>query len=382
MSGKGPLLKVTDLETNFHTYEGVVKALQGVSFSLMRGKTLGIVGETGSGKSTAGKSILRLIPKNAGEIAGGTIDFEDKHVLQLDDREMREIRGGKISMIFQQPTTSLNPVYKIGDQIAEAIELHQVLNREALEIRIEELERRDVQLRKFGLSFVSEAVRIKGRIQELNSLRDDPPEQPRRFKKRAALDKSISMLRLVGIPDPERIAKSYPHQLSGGMQQRSMIAMALSCNPLLLIADEPTTALDVTIQAQILELLKELKQDSDLSMLLITHNLGIVAEMCDEIVVMYAGRILEHSNVGSILKEPKHPYTIGLIKAIPKLGERQNELYTIEGTVPNLINPPIGCSFYPRCERAMESCKVEKPVLREVEKGHNVACFLYNEGAN
>lgn len=379
MTKQDVLLKVRDLKTNFHTYEGVLKALRGISFDLIRGKTLGIVGETGCGKSTTGLSILRLIPKPTGKIVGGEVEFEGKDLLKIREKEMREVRGGKISMIFQQPTTSLNPVFKIGNQIAEAIELHQDLNSAAIEIKIQELKKRDSLLNRIGLNYISKIFGIEKKIEKLKKLKGNPPEQSKKNKQKAALKKSIEMLNLVGIPDPDRIAKSYPHQLSGGMQQRAMIAMALSCNPLLLIADEPTTALDVTIQAQILELIKELRKNIDLSILLITHNLGIVAEMCDKVAVMYAGQILEYADTPSILTMPKHPYTVGLIKAIPKLTEKQDTLYTIKGSVPNLISPPVGCCFHPRCEYVMEVCRKNKPELIELEKEHFVSCFLFNK---
>lgn len=316
------LLEVRDLKTYFYTGEGVVKAVDGVTFDIKEGEIFCLVGETGCGKSVTSLSIMRLVPK-PGKIVGGKIFFKGKNLLELSEDEMRKIRGKEISMIFQNPMTSLNPVYTVGFQIAEPIMIHQKL------------------------------------------------------KKREAWKKAIEMIAAVKIPDPEARAKSYPHQLSGGMRQRAMIAMMLSCNPSLLIADEPTTALDVTIQAQILELMKELREKFNTSILMITHDLGVVAEIADRVGVMYAGNIVELADVESIFENPKHPYTQGLLRTIPTKGKKKSELEIIPGNVPNLVNPPPGCRFHPRCKYAMEICKKEKPKMIEIEKGHFVACHLY-----
>jgi oligopeptide/dipeptide ABC transporter ATP-binding protein len=303
------LLEVRDLKTHFYTEDGVVPAVDGVSFSLNRGETLGIVGESGSGKSVTSLSVMRLIPYPAGKIIDGEILFEGENLLDKTDEEMRRIRGNEISMIFQEPMTSLNPVFTVGDQIMEAIILHQNVGH------------------------------------------------------RQALDRAIEMLRLVGIPAPERRIDDYPHQMSGGMRQRAMIAMALSCNPKLLIADEPTTALDVTIQAQILDLMMDIKREFTTSIMLITHDLGVIAETADKVVVMYAGKIVESADVISIFKKPAHPYTEGLIGSIPKVNEDCERLSTIEGAVPNPFDMPKGCRFHPRCRYAKNICREQEPQL-------------------
>jgi len=324
------LLEVKDLKTYFYTYEGTVRALEGVSFSVKDSRTMGLVGETGCGKSVTALSITRLIPDPPGRILSGSIQFKGKDLLKVSDDEMRAIRGKDISMIFQEPKSALNPVYTVGEQIAENALLHD----ETIS----------------GLS--------------------------KREKKREAWTKAVDMLRVVGIAEPERVAKSYPHELSGGMCQRSMIALAMVCNPSLLIADEPTTALDVTIQAQILELMKDLIKKFGSSVLLITHNLGVVAETCDDVAVMYAGKIIEKGSVRDVFKEPLHPYTRGLMEAIPSVEKKKEALKSIPGSVPNLINPPMGCRFHPRCEHAMKVCREREPQLFD----DRVACWLY-EGA-
>jgi len=318
------LVEVKDLKTYFYTEDGVVPAVDGVSLHVKRGETLGIVGESGCGKSVTSLSIMRLIPDPPGKIIDGTVLFEGDNLLTKSDSEMRKIRGNDISMIFQEPMTSLNPVYTVGDQIAEAIILHQ------------------------GLS------------------------------KRQAMEKAVDMLKLVGIPAPEQRVREYPHQLSGGMRQRVMIAMALSCNPKLLIADEPTTALDVTIQAQILELMKGLKQELDTAIMLITHDLGVIAEMAERVVVMYCGKIVEEADVFDLFANPMHPYTEGLLNSIPKLTTKKARLHVIEGVVPNPLNMPGGCRFHPRCPYAMDMCKEQQPEL-ELVNGHQVACWLRGE---
>lgn len=317
------VLEVKNLKTSFKTDEGKFLAVDDVSFRVEKGKTLGIVGESGCGKSVTSLSILRLIPNPPGNIEGGQILFNGKNLLDLPVSEMRKIRGNKISMIFQEPMTSLNPVFTVGDQIEEAVMLHQKLNR------------------------------------------------------KDAHQKAIEMLKLVGIPSPEKRVDDYPHQLSGGMRQRVMIAMALSCNPSLLIADEPTTALDVTIQAQILELVNKLQKETNTSMILITHDLGVVAETCDDVVVMYAGRVVEYGNVHQIFENPKHPYTKGLLDSVPhfETGQRRERLKTIPGIVPSLTKLPSGCRFQDRCPNVQQDCRNKEPDLYELEPGHTARCY-------
>jgi oligopeptide transport system ATP-binding protein len=317
------LLDIRNLRTYFYTEDGVVPAVDGVNLYVKRGETLGVVGESGCGKSQTSLSVMRLIPMPPGKIMEGSeILFEGQDLLKKSESEMRKIRGNDISMIFQEPMTSLNPVYTIGDQIAEAIQLHQGLNH------------------------------------------------------REAINKAIDMLRLVGIPLPDRRVKEYPHQLSGGMRQRVMIAMALSCNPKLLVADEPTTALDVTIQAQILELMKRLKKELGMAIMLITHDLGVVAEMAERVVVMYAGKVVEEGDVVSIFKNPIHPYTEGLLKSIPRMDAEAGKLHVIEGVVPNPLHMPEGCRFNPRCPYAIDKCRETQPPLEQIAPGRWVACFL------
>ena len=318
------LLKLDDLQTYFYTEDGVVKAVDGVTFEIYKGETLGVVGESGCGKSVTSLSIMRLIPDPPGKIEGGRIMFEGEDLTQKSQAEMRKIRGNDISMIFQEPMTSLNPVYKVGDQITEAIILHQNVS------------------------------------------------------KKEAREQAIDMLKKVGIPSPEQRVDEYPHQLSGGMRQRVMIAMALSCNPKLLIADEPTTALDVTIQAQILELMKDLKDEFNTATMLITHDLGVVAEVCDRVAVMYAGKVVEYSDANTIFHNPKHPYTWGLLKSIPKLDQSVERLLTIEGVVPSPHNLPKGCSFHPRCRFATDKCREQEPGIENVESGHSLRCWYPN----
>ncbi|HEX7039246.1 MAG TPA: ABC transporter ATP-binding protein [Trueperaceae bacterium] len=322
------LLEVIDLKTYFDTDEGTVKAVDGVSFHLDRGETLAVVGESGSGKSVTSLSVMRLIPTPPGRIAGGQILFEGQDLVKKSEREMRKIRGNDISMIFQEPMTSLNPVYTVGDQIAEAIVLHQ------------------------GKTY------------------------------REAMRMAAEMLDLVGIPEPGKRVKNYPHQMSGGMRQRVMIAMALSCGPKLLIADEPTTALDVTIQAQILDLMRKLQDEIGMSILFITHDLGVVAEIADRAVVMYAGRAVEEADVNAIFAEPLMPYTLGLMNSIPRVdraSEHQERLQAIPGNVPNPLDLPEGCAFHPRCRFAQERCKEAIPPLEDAGNGHQVRCVRWNE---
>jgi len=325
------LLHVESLKTYFYTYEGVVRALENINFEMDFMKTLGLVGETGCGKSVTALSLLRLIPSPPGKIIAGKVFYKGNDLMKLSEKEMRNIRGKEISMIFQEPRSSLNPVLTAGDQIAEMLYIHD----------------------------------------------KEVSEKDKKEKERMAMEKICAMLDNVGISDPERIASSYPHELSGGMCQRVMIAMALICNPSMLIADEPTTALDVTIQAQILELMKDLVKKYRSSVLMITHNLGIVADMCDDMAVMYAGRIVETGSVNKIFDQPAHPYTIGLMKAVPNVEKDVDRLETIPGSVPNLISPPEGCRFHPRCPKAMEICKKKVPPTIEISEGHKVACWLY-----
>jgi peptide/nickel transport system ATP-binding protein/oligopeptide transport system ATP-binding protein len=319
MGASDLLLDVQGLRTSFFTNEGEVRAVDGVDFQVFRGKTLGIVGESGCGKSVTSLSIMRLVAAPAGKIVGGKILYQGRDLVQISAEEMRKIRGNQISMVFQEPMTSLNPVFTVGNQIGEAIALHQDLSRSAVR------------------------------------------------------DRTIEMLKLVGIPSPERRVDDYPHQLSGGMRQRVMIAMALSCDPQLLIADEPTTALDVTIQAQILELLRELQQKVGLGLILITHDLGVVAEMADDVMVMYAGKAVEYAKVSELFREPRMPYTKGLLNSIPSLGKQRLE--AIPGIVPSLLHLPKGCAFQERCAYVFDRCRQEAPQLRvAAPSGRLVRC--------
>jgi oligopeptide/dipeptide ABC transporter ATP-binding protein len=320
------LLVVEDLRTYFYTSDGVLKAVDGVSFSIARGHTLGVVGESGCGKSVTALSILRLIPSPPGKIEGGQILYGGRDLLGIPEREMRSIRGNKISMIFQEPMTSLNPVFTVGDQIAEVFQVH------------------------------------------------------RNLKKRAARSEAVRMLELVRMPSPAQRAREYPHQMSGGMRQRVMIAMALACNPDLLIADEPTTALDVTVQAQILTLMDELKQESRSSVMMITHDLGVIAEISEDVIIMYAGQVVEYAKVGSIFANPLHPYTHGLLRSIPRIDDikRKKKLYSIEGNVPDPGSHPAGCRFHPRCPYMTKECVEEVPRLREAYAGHVVRCVHWD----
>ncbi|GAB1432425.1 ABC transporter ATP-binding protein [Spirochaetota bacterium] len=320
------ILQVKDLKVYFKLDEGLLKAVDGVSFELKKGEVLGIVGESGSGKSVTNLALMKLIPTPPGKIAGGEVFFDNKDILSMNPAEIMDLRGNKISMIFQDPMTSLNPFLRISTQMVETIVLHQKLD------------------------------------------------------KKAAKEKAIEMLKLAGIPAPEKRIDQYPHQFSGGMRQRVMIAMALSCEPEILIADEPTTALDVTIQAQILELIKDLSARLGTAVILITHSLGVVAGMCDAICVMYAGRIVEKGSAEEIFANPKHPYTQGLIKSVPRLDKTSSQrLYSIPGQPPNVIKMPDCCPFFPRCEKAMDICKTKYPPVTDLGQNRNVACWLYGE---
>lgn len=320
------ILDIRNLKTFFYTYDGVAKAVDGISYRLSRGEPLGIVGESGCGKSVSALSILRLIPDPPGRIVEGQIFFKETNLLELAYDRMREIRGNRISMIFQEPMTSLNPVFTVGNQIAEAFRLHQGLKRQE------------------------------------------------------ALEKSIDMLKLVNIPSPEKCVGQYPHELSGGMRQRAMIAMALACNPEILIADEPTTALDVTIQAQIIDLMLQLKEELGMAIILITHDLGIIAETVKRVIVMYAGKIVEEAPTRTIFKTPLHPYSQGLLQSMPRLGDKVRlgriRLEEIPGVVPSLYELPAGCRFSTRCSHAMEICRKEEPDLEEIDESHFCRCWL------
>ncbi|MBN2229170.1 MAG: ABC transporter ATP-binding protein [Candidatus Thorarchaeota archaeon] len=371
------VLDVRDLKTNFYTYEGVVKALDGVTVQLRTGDTLALVGETGCGKSVTAKSIMRLVD-SPGRIEAGQVIFQDiepdgehvfKDLLKVSEAEMREIRGNKISIVFQDPATYPNPVFKIGDQIAEVIALHQDLSLEILQDKIESME----EALKHADGPTADDISI--RLEELREQLSSPPKPTDSETKKAAKRKAIEMLNLVRMPSAAEIANQYPHELSGGMRQRALIAMSLSCNPRILIADEATTALDVTVQAQVLKLLNELKSELDASIIIITHDLGVVAETCTQVAVMYAGVVVEYTNTEELFSDPIHPYTSGLLDAIPKLTVKVEKLSQIMGTVPNLINPPTGCRFHPRCEFATEQCKQQRPPREEMKPGHWVECW-------
>jgi oligopeptide/dipeptide ABC transporter ATP-binding protein len=328
--GDRPLLEVKGLRTSFYTRDGAVRAVDGIDFTVDRGEIMGLVGESGCGKSVTSLSILRLVAR-PGRIEAGEVLFDGRDLLKLSDDEMRKIRGDRISMIFQQPTSSLNPVWDVGRQIEEVLRIHRGM---------------------------------KGTV---------------------ARSRATELLKMVGIPDPERRLKNFPHEMSGGMAQRVMIAMALACEPELLIADEPTTALDVTIQAQILDLMRNLRDETGTAIVLITHDLGVVAEMCDRVAVMYAGEIVEHTDVVSLYRDPHHPYTRGLIGSIPVVGAIVDELSVIPGNVPNLVDLPKGCRFAPRCLARIEEdvaiATEVHPELLPVREGHEVRCWLYHDAA-
>jgi len=319
------LLKVKDLKTYFYGEEKISRAVDGVNFHLDSRETLGLVGESGCGKSVTALSILRLVPEPPGKIVSGEIIFEGRDLLKLSEKEMRHVRGRQIAMIFQEPMTSLNPVFTVEYQIAEMFLTHT------------------------------------------------------KMTKKEAREKVVELLDQVKIPAPRERAKDYPHQLSGGMRQRVMIAMALACKPKIVIADEPTTALDVTIQAQILDLFLELKTNVDMSLIMITHDLGVIAEIADRVAIMYAGEIVEEAPVKDLFSHPLHPYTIGLLKCIPRLGETRKQLQTIGGTVPDPSEKPKGCPFHPRCFKAQKKCETDKPEMRELESGHWAACHFPGE---
>lgn len=323
------ILDVKDLHVSFDTYAGEVKVLRGINFHVNKGESLAIVGESGSGKSVTVQTVMKLIPMPPGRIKQGVINFEGEDIVKKTDKEMQKIRGGKIGMIFQNPLSSLNPTMTVGAQIVEGILLHQ------------------------------------------------------KISKKEAIEKAIEMLKLVGLPNPEKRFKQYPHEFSGGMRQRVVIAIALSCNPDLLIADEPTTALDVTIQAQILDLMNDLKKKLNTAIIMITHDLGVVADIAERVIVMYGGEIMEEAPVKDLFYQPAHPYTWGLLQSMPRLDiDREKEnLQSIEGTPPDLLQPPVGCPFAARCEYAMAVCKEKKPGFFQVNETHKVACWLKHENA-
>jgi peptide/nickel transport system ATP-binding protein len=321
LHGTKSLLEVTGLRTHFAAERGEVRAVDGVDLKLEKGRTLGIVGESGCGKSVTALSIMGLIPQPPGRIAGGEVLFDGEDLLKQPPARLRDLRGDKLAMIFQEPMTSLNPAFQVGDQISEVLLRH------------------------------------------------------RKLSKSEAQNQAVEMLRRVRIPSPERRALEYPHQLSGGMRQRVMIAMALACNPQLLIADEPTTALDVTIQAQILELMRALREELGTAIILITHDLGVVAELADQVIVMYAGQVIERCDVRRLFAEPQHPYTIGLLGSIPRLHLEQERLTAIDGTVPDAAAFPAGCRFHPRCPFAVAKCRAELPPLLKIHDGHFAACW-------
>jgi oligopeptide/dipeptide ABC transporter ATP-binding protein len=326
---KNCLLDIDGLKTHFFLPEGLVKAVDGVSFGIPEGKCIGILGESGCGKSVTAMSVMRLIPDPPGKIVAGSILFEETDLLKIPLPQMRKIRGNRISVIFQEPMSALNPVYTIGEQISDIYRTHR------------------------GAS------------------------------KKDGLDKAVDMLHLVGIPSPEKRAGEYPHQLSGGMRQRAMIAMAMVCQPKLLVADEPTTALDVTIQAQILDLMLELQEEMKMAIMLITHDLGVISEMADDVVVMYAGQVVEHASIDDIFSNPLHPYTIGLMKSLPRLGDKflhgEKPLSEMKGMVPSLSNLPPGCLFALRCSHAMDRCQKLKPPLFEIDNRHETRCWLMDK---
>ena len=377
------LLEVKNLKTFFYTEEGIVKAVDGVSFDIYLDEVLGLVGETGCGKSVTALSILQLV-REPGKIIEGSIKFNDINLLELSEQEMREYRGNQITMIFQDPLNSLNPVMSIGKQVSEVFLLHQKekLKKTQDNLRLERkklidermnLKKELIKKEKDGLISEEEKKIFKLKIDDLKDKIQRTP-----LLKHLALDEAEKIIKEVGIADARGILKRFPHELSGGMRQRIMISMGLSCNPLLLIADEPTTALDVTIQAQILDLMQKLKKKFKTSILLITHDLGIIAETCNRIAVMYSGNIVEYATADDLFKNPRHPYTKGLIAAIPSIETKNKKLKTIRGMVPNLIYPPSGCRFHPRCDERLEICDKIKPSWIEISDKYHIACHLYD----
>lgn len=361
-------LVVKNLRVNFHTYAGEVKALDGVEFSVRKGEVLGLVGESGSGKSVTALSIEGLLPPNA-EVVSGEVLLDGTNLLGLKGHQLREARLTGLAMVFQDPTTYLNPVITIGSQMTEIMESDpKVFTGQLIQSRVSELKKQDN-----GINLSPE---LRKELDTLQSLPQGAKLSKKEFK-RLARYYSIGILRQVRLPEPERMFKNYPFELSGGMKQRAMIAMALARRPKLFLADEITTALDVTVQAQILKLLQILKDEIDTSIILITHDLAVVAEVCDRVAVMYAGNIVEVADVDELFKNPLHPYTQGLLASVPRPDATKTELTSIKGSVPNLITPPSGCRFHPRCPRVFEKCIENKPPLVEHSPGHFVECFLY-----
>ena len=370
------ILMIRNLKTYFYTYAGVVLALNGVNLDVFEGETLGLVGETGCGKSVTALSVLQLVD-SPGKIVDGEIWFKGEDLLKKSAMEMRKVRGNQIAIIFQDPMTYLNPVYSIGNQIAEAILLHQDLTETVIKGKKENIANELKTLDRLS----SKAQKLAAQLKELEGMEGKSPGDFKKDElKQAARRRVIEVLQLVRIPTPERIVSEYPFELSGGMRQRVMVAMALSCNPELLICDEATTFLDVTTQAQIIQLLKEIQGKTRISIILITHNLGLVAESCDKLAVMYAGDVVEYGTTPQIFDTPSHPYTYSLLQAIPRLDQDTEELMIIPGSVPNLIHPPSGCRFHPRCSEAKEICAREKPEMIELEQGHLVACHMRTGG--
>lgn len=375
------LIEVRNLKTYFFTEEGIVKAVDGVSFDIFQNEVLGLVGETGCGKSVTALSILGLV-RSPGKIMEGTITLNGLNLVGLTKKEMRNYRGNQITMIFQDPLNSLNPVITVGNQVGEVFLLHQKdrikdILKERREIRRTKLAER----REFEKKLKNESERLTP--EEINDLNDSINQLKEETTgaltiKTIVLEEAENIIKEVGIADAKGILKRYPHELSGGMRQRVMIAMALSCNPVLLIADEPTTALDVTIQAQILDLMKDLKHRFNTSILMITHDLGIIADLCDRVAVMYSGNIVEYATAVDLFKNPRHPYTQGLIGAIPSIEKKDQKLRTIRGMVPNLIYPPSGCRFHPRCDFRLEVCDKVKPRFIEIGDRYYIACHLFD----
>ncbi len=379
-------LRVKDLVVRFYTYEGIVKAVEKANLNLRRGETLGIVGETGSGKSVTAFTIMALTPP-PGKVEGGEIFFRKSagdvvDVVKLKEELLLRIRGKEISMIFQEPNAALDPLYKVGDQIAEAILSHRLpeMLDKAIELVKKDLENGGglgsrLELWTYNAMRENRESRLLGFIRRIPVLRN----RVTRSLKQVIRKEIVELLKIMEIPDPERVVDAYPHELSGGMQQRIVIAMALACSPTLLLADEPTTSLDVTVQAQILDLIARLKKMFGMSVIYITHDMGVIAEISDRVAVMYAGNVVEVAPVKELFKNPLHPYTKALLEAIPRPG---SPFKSIPGTVPNLVNPPSGCRFHPRCPHAMDICKREVPRLVKVSEDHYVACLLYGGGKN
>jgi peptide/nickel transport system ATP-binding protein len=378
------LIQIKDLYLNFYTYDGVVKALDGVTLNLRKGEILGLVGETGCGKSVTSLSVLSIVVP-PGKIEKGQIHLNVKgksyDILSFSEATMRRVRGRYVSMIFQEPRAALNPVYSVGEQIGEAFLLHR--KEELINSAINQL-KKDLENTRFKrwiykreLSLYEKMLKNPKALSVKFASKIPIVKRFQNRLKEESIKRAIEMLRVLNVPDPERVVNMYPHEMSGGMAQRVVIAMALSCNPIMLIADEPTTNLDVTVQAQILILIKELQQKFGSAILYVTHDLGVVAETCDRVAVMYAGNVVELADVFTLFKKPLHPYAQGLLESIPRPGEK---FVSIPGTVPSLINPPSGCRFHDRCQYELEICRNVKPKLVEVEKDHMVACHLYAEG--